>query len=81
MKISYYPGCTLKMQAGTLEESALSVAKHLGMELVEMENWNCCGTVSSLSSDNLMQHIAPLRVLTRALKNGNRKIVTLWAVC
>ncbi|MFH2070157.1 MAG: CoB--CoM heterodisulfide reductase iron-sulfur subunit B family protein [Elusimicrobiota bacterium] len=81
MKIAYYPGCTLKLQAKIFEDTALAVAKHLGIEMVEMQNWNCCGTVSSLANDNLMHHIAPLRVLTRALKNGNKKLVTLCAVC
>jgi len=80
-KIAYYPGCTLKTQAKVFEDTAIAAARHLGMEFVEMRNWNCCGTVSSLANDNLMHHIAPLRVLTRALKDGDKKIATLCAVC
>ena len=49
MKIPYYPGCTLKTQARNLETSALNVAEKLGIQLIELPRWNCCGTVFSLT--------------------------------
>jgi len=81
MKIAYYPGCTLKIQAKNFEDSAIAVAKHLGIEFEELPNWNCCGTVYSLAADNLMFHLAPLRILTRIKKSGRDKVVTLCSMC
>ena len=65
MRIPYYPGCTLKTNAKNFEVSAIESAKILGIELVELPRWNCCGTVFSLTSDDLMHHVAPIRNLIR----------------
>lgn len=40
----YYPGCAAKGAARQYEESLLSVFPELGLELVELEDWNCCGS-------------------------------------
>lgn len=77
----YYPGCTLKTQAKNFEDSAIASARALGIELVEMERWNCCGTVFSLASDNLIQQLAPIRDLLRVKEMGGEKVVTLCAMC
>lgn len=63
--IPYFPGCTLKTKADFFETSALRVARCLGTELIELPRWNCCGTVTSLTSDDLIHHVAPLRDLIR----------------
>ena len=86
MEIAYYPGCTLKTSAKNFESSSIAVANHLGITFKELSRWNCCGTVYSLASDDLMKHLAPVRVLIRAQednKNGNRdnKLVTLCSMC
>lgn len=60
----------------------------MGIELVEIPRWNCCGTVHALASDDVMHHIASTRVLVRvedmnregALRD-NFKLVTLCAMC
>jgi heterodisulfide reductase subunit B2 len=81
MKISYYPGCTLKATARNLEDSALASLAHLGIEVHELERWNCCGAVFSLASDDLLHQIAPTRILIRAMEAGSEKIVTLCSQC
>ncbi|MEW6557665.1 MAG: CoB--CoM heterodisulfide reductase iron-sulfur subunit B family protein [Elusimicrobiota bacterium] len=81
MKIPYYPGCTLKIQAKKFEDTAIAIGKQLDVELEELPNWNCCGTVYSLSADNLMYHLAPLRILTKIKKSGGDKVVTLCSMC
>ena len=58
-RIPYYPGCTLKTTAKNFEISAIASMKELGVLLEELKRWNCCGTVSPLSEDNLMNHVAP----------------------
>ena len=81
MKVFYYPGCTLKTQAKNFECSAMEVMKLLGYELVELNRWNCCGTVYSLASDDLIHKVAPIRNLIRVKEQGGDKVVTLCAMC
>ena len=45
MKVSYFPGCTLKTKAKELDIYARRSAEALGIELCEIENWQCCGGV------------------------------------
>ncbi len=81
MKISYYPGCTLKTAAANLESSAIATAALLGVDLIELERWNCCGGVYSLAKDDLMHQVAPIRNLVHAQQAGSERIVTLCAMC
>jgi heterodisulfide reductase subunit B2 len=88
MKIPYYPGCTLKTSAKNFEESAIACAKTMNIELIELPRWNCCGTVFSLTSDDLMHHVAPIRNLIRiqemnkqGLVKDEFRLVTLCSMC
>jgi len=81
MKLSYYPGCTLKNQAKNFEDSTLCALKRLDIEVEELSRWNCCGTVYSLTTDDLMHHLAPIRNLIRAKEAGSDSMMTLCAMC
>jgi heterodisulfide reductase subunit B len=81
MKLLYFPGCTLKTSAKNLEKSAFAIANAFGHELVEMDDWTCCGVVSSLSDDDLMRHLAPLRNLIHVEDQSEKKVVTLCDMC
>ncbi|MBN1271271.1 MAG: CoB--CoM heterodisulfide reductase iron-sulfur subunit B family protein [Candidatus Aminicenantes bacterium] len=81
MKISYYPGCTLKNNAKNFEDSALCSLKTLGVEVEELHRWNCCGTVFSLATDDLIHHVAPIRNLIRVKEAKNDSVMTLCAMC
>ncbi len=77
----YYPGCTLKTKASDYEESAKAVMEKLGRPLVEMDDWYCCGAVQSLSTDDIMHQIAPIRTLCCAQEQGETEVVTLCDMC
>ena len=81
MKLLYFPGCTLKTSAKNLEKSAFAVMDALGHEMVEMDDWTCCGVVASLAGDDLMHHLAPLRSLIHVEDQGENKVVTLCDMC
>lgn len=81
MKIGYYPGCTLKAKAKNLEDSAIHSMKALGVEMVELERWNCCGAVYNLADDDLVHFLAPVRDLIRAKDQGFTKLATLCSMC
>ncbi|MBN1517675.1 CoB--CoM heterodisulfide reductase iron-sulfur subunit B family protein [Candidatus Sumerlaeota bacterium] len=51
MQYSYYPGCSLKGSGRAYEESVLAVFDHLGIELKEIDDWNCCGATAYMSVD------------------------------
>lgn len=81
MKISYYPGCTLKSHAKNFEDSALCALRALGVEVEELSRWNCCGTVFSLAADDLIHHVAPIRNLIRTKEAQSETLMTLCAMC
>ena len=81
MDLSYYPGCTLKTKAKGLEDSAVASMDALGIRLVEIERWNCCGTVYSLAEDDLAHHLAPVRNLIRVKEQGSDRVGTLCSFC
>ena len=81
MKLLYFPGCTLKTSAKNLEKSSFAIMEKLGHEMEEMEDWTCCGVVSSLSDDDLMRHLAPLRNLIHVEDQGEDKVITLCDMC
>jgi heterodisulfide reductase subunit B len=81
MKISYYPGCTLKNHAKNFEDSTLCALKSLNVEVEELPRWNCCGTVFSLTTDDLFHHLAPIRNLIRVKESHSDKVMTLCAMC
>lgn len=81
MKLSYYPGCTLKNSAKNFEDSALSALKQLDVEVEELCRWNCCGTVYSMTTDDVMHQVAPIRNLARVKEANNSELMTLCAMC
>jgi len=81
MKLTYYPGCTLKANARNFEDSALYSLEQLGIEVEELSRWNCCGTVFSLATDDLIHHMAPIRNLIRVKESGSDRVMTLCAMC
>ncbi len=81
MKISYYPGCTLKTKARNLEHSAIASMARLGVELEELPRWNCCGAVYSLAEDDLIHQLAPVRTLIGVKEQGRNRVVTLCSMC
>ena len=81
MKLSYFPGCTLKNFAKNFEDSALCSLQNLNIEVEELPRWNCCGTVFSLATDDLIHHVAPIRNLIRVKESKSDKVMTLCAMC
>lgn len=74
-KYPYYPGCTLKQAAKHFETSAIASAEAVDIELVEIPRWNCCGAVSSLTADDVMHHVAPIRNLVRVQEMNQEGLV------
>ncbi|MBQ7525662.1 MAG: CoB--CoM heterodisulfide reductase iron-sulfur subunit B family protein [Abditibacteriota bacterium] len=70
MKYAYYPGCSLESTGKEYDISVRAAAESLGLELVELEDWNCCGATSAHSLDNHLALTLPARNLGIAEKTG-----------
>ena len=45
--ITYFPGCSLESSAQESNISLMQASKLLGLNLIELEDWNCCGSSSA----------------------------------
>ncbi|MFQ5799660.1 MAG: CoB--CoM heterodisulfide reductase iron-sulfur subunit B family protein [Bacteroidota bacterium] len=66
MKYAYYPGCSLHATAVDYNESTLAVAEALGIELVEVPDWSCCGSTPAHCTDELLAVALPAKNLIAA---------------
>lgn len=80
MKVSYFPGCTLKNKAKNLDTYARKCADVLGVTLEEIENWQCCGGVFTTSKDEIATKLSSVRILKDAAKH-EQPLVTVCSTC
>lgn len=80
MKFSYYPGCTLRNKAKDLDRYARQCAEVLGFSLEELENWQCCGGVYPLGSDEIATKLSSVRALSDA-KEKQQPLVAVCSAC
>lgn len=82
MKYSFYPGCSLEKNAAAYLVSTLAIARHLKMDLVEIEDWNCCGATEYVSLNRTASFALIARNLAQASKNADLKeIVAPCSAC
>ena len=70
MKYAYYPGCSLESTAKEYEQSVKVVCRELGIELEELEDWNCCGASSAHCTNFQLSNALAGRNLALAEKQG-----------
>ena len=80
MIYSYYPGCTLRNKAKDLDMYARACAEALGFQLEELENWQCCGGVYPLGSDEIASKLPSVRALNAAKEKG-QDLVAVCSAC
>ena len=80
MKYSYYPGCTLKNKARDLDAYARASAEALGFEMEEIEDWQCCGGVYPLGTDEIASKLSSVRALNDAKEKG-QDLITVCSAC
>lgn len=80
IKVSYYPGCSLHSSGRDYGESMEAVCRTLGVDLHELEDWNCCGATSSHATDDYLDTMLSARNLWIADKAG-RDLVVPCAAC
>jgi len=80
MRYAYYPGCSLKGTAIDYHESAMVLTRRLGIELVEMEDWVCCGA-SPIHQRNPVLAAGVANLLLSLSKGIDNRIAVLCAAC
>lgn len=70
MRISYYPGCSLHSMGIEYDMSSRKVCEVLGIELVEIKDWVCCGSSPSHRYDKLLSMALPIKNMVLA-KEGD----------
>ena len=77
---SYFPGCSAEASARGLGLSAQAIASPLDIELVELEDWTCCGSTPYGSLDEREATLLAARNLALAEKSG-LELVTPCSNC
>ena len=80
MNLSYYPGCSLHGSSREYDLSTRAVCAALGFDLVELEDWVCCGASSAHSLDETLSVALPARNLKLAAGPG-RDLLVPCAAC
>jgi len=69
-KYAYFPGCSLEKMAVSYHKSSLETTQALGVELEELEDWNCCGATTYFHLDEILANTLVARNLAMAEKEG-----------
>jgi heterodisulfide reductase subunit B2 len=70
VRYAYYPGCSLEKTQRGYDESVREVFKALDQELIEIEDWNCCGATMYMSVKETVSLAVSARNLSLAEKMG-----------
>src|SRR5210317_866684 len=81
MKLTYFPGCSLKGLGRSYEESLLPVFRQLGIEVKELEDWNCCGATAYMAVDEVKAFVLAARNLALAEGNGGHPVMAPCSAC
>ena len=79
MDFSYFPGCSLATTAAESNQSMIKSARILGLNLIELEDWNCCG---SSSASTLCKNLAlAMAARNLSLAPAGRPLVAMCPRC
>ena len=81
MKYGYFTGCSLSSSGYDYHLSLKYVAKALGMDLVEVKDWVCCGASSAHATSHLLSIALPILNLSHAEKDGLDRLIAPCPAC
>lgn len=81
-KFVYYPGCSSQGSSKHLDESLRAIVPALGLEMEEIDDWNCCGTsVGNIGGGPLATTALSARNLAKAEQQKATDVITGCAAC
>lgn len=81
MKVAYYPGCSLHASSAFYDHQTKLVTKKLGIDLIELDDWNCCGATSACKTDTFLSIALPARNIGIADASGLDELVIPCSSC
>lgn len=79
--IRYYPGCSLESSAREMGESFMELARMLGLEMVPLEDWSCCGSSPAHSTRPQWALLLGARNLILAEEQGAEELMVMCPSC
>lgn len=80
-QFGYYPGCALHGSSNDYESSVRACLKTLGVPLVELDDWICCGATAAHSMNHLLSVALPARNLGIAERDGYGEVLAPCPMC
>jgi len=77
VKYAFYPGCSLESSSVAYDMSVKAVTAELGIELEDVDDWNCCGATEYYTLDRL----AACSVIARNLARVDPDLDQVIAPC
>ncbi len=81
MEVAYYPGCSLHASSELYDVQCKAVFRNLGIELKEIDDWNCCGATAAAKTDDFLAIALPARNLGIADATGLSEIMIPCSSC
>lgn len=81
MEIAYYPGCSLEASSALYDVQSRRIFTGLGIDLREIDDWNCCGATSAGKTDDFLAIAMPARNLGIAEASGFSEMVIPCSAC
>jgi len=78
-KVAYYPGCALEVSGGPYDRSTRAQVKELGLEMHDLDDWNCCGAMEVKNVHPMLQTYMSARNL--AIASEKMGFDTVMAPC
>lgn len=75
MKLAYYPGCVSRSTGREMDLSTRAVSAALGIELEEIEDWNCCGAT------HVSHELVATGLAARNMAQTDLPIMTSCSIC
>jgi heterodisulfide reductase subunit B len=77
---AYFPGCSLEKIGLSYHQSSIETTKKVGVQLKELEDWNCCGATTYFHVDELLAYTLCARNLAMA-EQENLDLVAPCSAC
>ncbi|MGQ9858606.1 MAG: CoB--CoM heterodisulfide reductase iron-sulfur subunit B family protein [Thermodesulfobacteriota bacterium] len=81
MRVGYYPGCSLDSSAREMGESFWDLLQGIGVEGVELDDWNCCGSSPAHSTHHGWALKLAMRNLLLAEEQGLGELLVMCPSC
>jgi len=78
-----YPGCSMETGARAYYDSLMAISKPIGLQLKEIDDWNCCGATEYFGISRTPAYALIARNLALASEqfNGTRNLVAPCSAC